>query len=233
MNLRSAGRMGLPDRPSKHEAFLALLREGWTSLHLDARRAGVVVPVHLQGEGHLVLQYGHDLPIPIPDLQVDELGVTATLSFARSPHQTVVPWSAVYVVASDDGRGVLYHEDVPPDVSVIARADSEPEAPDDVAMPRSPGTLAEEERARVAVAARPSPVRRLRAVPLAEEFPGPLSRPLPEPLENPPQDPSPDPSQEPLLGGHVREAGVELLDDPRAPTLPARRRKRPQLRLVK
>src|SRR6185503_3225816 len=120
MHLRPAGSMGSPDRPSKQDAFLALLREGWTSLHLDARRAGVVVPVHLKGEGHLVLQYGRNLPIPIPDLQVDESGVSATLSFARAPHQTVVPWSAVYVIASEDGRGVLYNEDIPRDVSVIA-----------------------------------------------------------------------------------------------------------------
>src|SRR5256885_8262358 len=98
--------MRSPERPSKHEAFLALLHEGWTSLHLDARRPGVIVPSHLKGEAHLVLQYGHDLPIPIPDLTIDELGVSATLSFARTPHFTAVPWSAVYVVASDDGRGV-------------------------------------------------------------------------------------------------------------------------------
>jgi hypothetical protein len=32
----------------------------------------------------------------------------------------VVPWSAVYVVACDDGRGVLYQEDVPDDVSIVA-----------------------------------------------------------------------------------------------------------------
>src|ERR1041384_3892865 len=124
--------MGSPGPPSKQDAFLALLREGWTSLHLDARRAGVAVPVHLKGEGHLVLQYGHNLPIPIPDLQVDENGVTATLSFARSPHRTVVPWSAVYVIASEDGRGVLYNEDVPRDVSVVAAGDPNvrPPAPD-------------------------------------------------------------------------------------------------------
>ncbi|HXI58956.1 MAG TPA: ClpXP protease specificity-enhancing factor SspB [Polyangia bacterium] len=108
------------ERPSKQDAFLALLREGWTSLHLDARRPGVVVPPHLRSEGHLVLQYGHDLPIPIPDLEIDEYGVRATLSFAKTPHRTVVPWSAVYVVACDDGRGVLYHEDVPEDVSIVA-----------------------------------------------------------------------------------------------------------------
>src|ERR1051325_6451793 len=120
--------MGSPDRPSKQEAFLALLREGWTSLHLDARRAGVVVPAHLKHEAHLVLQYGHDLPIPIPDLLVDGDGVSATLSFSRTPPHPVGPWSAVYVVASDDGRGVLYQEDIPRDVSVIgARSDAEGE----------------------------------------------------------------------------------------------------------
>jgi hypothetical protein len=108
------------ERPSKHEVFQALLREGWTSLHLDARRPGVIVPPHLRAEPHLVLQYGHDLPIPIPDLEVDEHGVRATLSFSKNPQRTVIPWSAVYVVTCDDGRGVLYHEDVPEDVSIIA-----------------------------------------------------------------------------------------------------------------
>src|SRR5262245_19317654 len=123
--------MSSSQRPSKQQAFLALLREGWTSLHLDARRPGVVVPTQLHGEPHLVLQYGHDLPIPIPDLEVDEYGVRATLSFSRAAHRTVVPWSAVYVVACDDGRGVLYSEDVPPDVTVIvARATSDAAPPD-------------------------------------------------------------------------------------------------------
>jgi stringent starvation protein B len=112
--------MSSPERPTKRQAFQALLREGWTSIHLDARRPGVVVPPNLKGEAHLVLQYGHDLPIPIPDLEVDEYGVRATLSFSRAAHRTVVPWDAVYVVACDDGRGVLYAEDVPKDVAVIA-----------------------------------------------------------------------------------------------------------------
>jgi len=123
--------MAAPERPSKQDAFLALLREGWTSLHLDARRPGVIVPSHLRGEAHLVLQYGYDLPISIPDLEIDDYGVRATLSFQRTPHLTVVPWSAVYVVACDDGRGVLYSEDVPPDVTVIAaRATSDAPPPD-------------------------------------------------------------------------------------------------------
>jgi stringent starvation protein B len=112
--------MSSTERPSKQQAFLALLREGWTSLHIDARRPGVIVPTSFRREAHLVLQYGHDLPIPIPDLEIDEYGVRATLSFARTSHLTVIPWTAVYVVACDDGRGVLYSEDVPDDVPVIA-----------------------------------------------------------------------------------------------------------------
>jgi stringent starvation protein B len=126
--------MAAPERPSKQDAFLALLREGWTSLHLDARRPGVIVPAHLRGEAHLVLQYGHDLPISIPDLEIDDYGVRATLSFQRTPNLTVVPWSAVYVVACDDGRGVLYQEDVPEDVSIIA-ARPPTERPADTDLP--------------------------------------------------------------------------------------------------
>jgi stringent starvation protein B len=99
-------------------------------LHLDARRPGVIVPAHLRGEAHLVLQYGHDLPISIPDLEVDDYGVRATLSFSRSPNLTVIPWSAVYVVACDDGRGVLYQEDVPEDVSIVAARPPSDRAPD-------------------------------------------------------------------------------------------------------
>ena len=113
-----------PERPPKQQAFLALLKEGSTSLHLDARRPGVVVPDAFRQEAHLMLQYGYDLAISIPDLEVDEHGVRATLSFSRTPHVTVIPWSAVYAIASLDGRGVLYPEDVPGDVSVMAGGES-------------------------------------------------------------------------------------------------------------
>lgn len=112
--------MNPDERPTKRDAFLAFLREGWVSLHLDARRAGVVVPGSFATEPHLVLQYGRNMPIPIPDLEVTDEGVSATLSFSRSPHRTHVPWSAVYVVACTDGRGILYYEDVPQEVSLMA-----------------------------------------------------------------------------------------------------------------
>ena len=180
--------MSSSERPPKQQAFLALLREGWTSLHLDARRAGVVVPDSLRHEPHLVLQYGHDLPIPIPDLEIDDYGVRATLSFSRTAHRTVVPWSAVYVVACDDGRGILYSEDVPQDVAVIA-ARSASDAP-----PPEIGAEAEAE-----------------AEIEADEMAA-MPAPRPSLLRSVPADAAPDYT---------------------APLAAARRRRRPQLRLVK
>lgn len=180
--------MSSSERPSKQQAFLALLREGWTSLHLDARRVGVVVPDSLRREPHLVLQYGHDLPIPIPDLEIDDYGVRATLSFSRTAHRTVVPWSAVYVVACDDGRGILYSEDVPQDVAVIA-ARSASDAP--------PPELGAEAEAEAEIE--------------AEEMAA-MPAPRPSLLRSVPADAAPDYT---------------------APMAAARRRRRPQLRLVK
>lgn len=198
--------MSSPERPSKQEAFLALLTEGWTSLHLDARRPGVIVPANLRAEAHLVLQYGHDLPIPIPDLEVDEYGVRATLSFQKTPHLTVVPWSAVYVVACDDGRGVLYHEDVPEDVSIVAappagdRLPGEGDAAAQVGEGEGEGDLAQDEVLEAARGAAARAQRLLRSVP-ADAVPA------------------------------AAELAEMAMGAP--PPVASRRRKRPMLRLVK
>jgi stringent starvation protein B len=115
------------ERPSKRDAFLALLRAGWASLHLDARSSGVVVPAPFSSQAHLVLQYGRNMPIPITDLEVNEAGVSATLSFSRVSHRTYVPWHAVYAVTCTNGCGVLYREDMPADVALATPVDAEME----------------------------------------------------------------------------------------------------------
>jgi len=112
------------ERPSKRDAFLALLRAGWASLHLDARCLGVVVPAPFSSQAHLVLQYGRNMPIPITDLEVTEAGVTATLSFSRVSHRTYVPWHAVYAVTCTNGCGVMYREDMPADVALATPTDA-------------------------------------------------------------------------------------------------------------
>jgi hypothetical protein len=61
------------------------------------RHERLVVPasvVPAEGEAG-VLSYGLDMPVPIPDLEVTDSGISATLSFSREPFKTFVPWEAV------------------------------------------------------------------------------------------------------------------------------------------
>jgi len=109
-----------PDgRPSKKEVFTAFFQEKGVYLHLDPRHKAVVVPQIYGAQPHLVLEYGPVMPIMIPDLEITDDGVTATLSFNRLPFWTFVPWEAVYAVAATDGNGVVYEEDVPREVNTV------------------------------------------------------------------------------------------------------------------
>lgn len=86
-------------------------------IHLDPRREGVVVPKWFMGQPQLVLQVGLNMAVPIPDLAVDEEGITCTLSFSRTPFWCRLPWNAVYALVGEDGRGMLWPNDVPPEVA--------------------------------------------------------------------------------------------------------------------
>ena len=102
--------------PSKKEVMLALLERSEARVHLDARRQGVRLPDRLLGDGHVRLDYGYGLTPPIPDLEIGDDGIKATLSFSRVPFETFVPWSAVYLIADYDGNGAVWQEDIPPDL---------------------------------------------------------------------------------------------------------------------
>ena len=104
--------------PPKKEVALALLEESSLFIHLDPRRPDVVVPKYFMTQPQLVLQVGLNMSIPIPDLHVDEAGLTCTLSFNRSPFWCSIPWSAVYALIGEDGRGGVWPEDVPPEVQL-------------------------------------------------------------------------------------------------------------------
>jgi hypothetical protein len=43
----------------------------------------------------LALEYGYNMPNPIPDLSWSERGIRATLSFNTVSHETFVPWESV------------------------------------------------------------------------------------------------------------------------------------------
>ena len=103
--------------PEKREVARMLMVKGSMFVHLDPRVQGVIVPDWLRRQPQLVLQVGLDLPVPIPDLEVDEDGVFATLSFNRSAFSCRVPWDAVFALVGDDGNGMVWPEWLPVEIA--------------------------------------------------------------------------------------------------------------------
>src|SRR5581483_10766152 len=66
--------------------------------------------------------------VPIPDLQLDDEGMSCTLSFRRSPFFCIVPWASVFAIVGDDGRGMVWPDDVPPEVAQQGAARAAAEA---------------------------------------------------------------------------------------------------------
>jgi stringent starvation protein B len=115
--------------PPKKEVALALLESSTVFLHLDPRVEEVKVPPWFKRQPQLVLQIGLNMPVPIHDLNLDESGVSCTLSFNRAPHFCHVPWKAIYALVAEDGRGMLWPEDIPPEVSAQAHVRAQAQEP--------------------------------------------------------------------------------------------------------
>lgn len=139
--------------PKKKDVALALLEQATVFVHLDPRTDKVFVPPWLKRQPQLVLQVGLNMAIPIPDLEVDDAGLSCTLSFNRSPHHCQIPWGAVFALVGDNGRGMVWPDDVPPEVAAEAerqakaaqakaKLTSVPAAPPPAAeeAPKKPGT---------------------------------------------------------------------------------------------
>lgn len=103
--------------PRKKDVAVALLEQSSVYVHLDPRAERVSVPPWFKKQPQLVLQIGLNMAVPIPDLHLDDDGLSCTLSFSRSPHYCVVPWSSVYALVGEDGRGMVWPDDVPPEVA--------------------------------------------------------------------------------------------------------------------
>lgn len=104
-----------PPQLSKRKMAEALLASQAIYLHLDARRQGLTVPDYLRRRKHLVLEVGHHMAVPIPDLKVDADGISGTLSFKHQPFRCIIPWDTIYALATDEGRGGIWDRDVPAD----------------------------------------------------------------------------------------------------------------------
>jgi hypothetical protein len=103
--------------PPKKEVALALLERSSVYVHLDPRHVTAIVPKWFKKQPQLVLQVGMNMPVPIPDLRVDDDGMSCTLSFNHSPFSCVVPWASVFAMVGDDGRGMVWPDDVPVEIA--------------------------------------------------------------------------------------------------------------------
>jgi len=99
----------------KKDRLLAALDAGLVMIHLDARRAGVTVPLHLRGESHLRLNLSYRFDPP--DLSVGEWGIRATLSFGGKQSPVAVPWLALFAITSQVTKEFwMYPGDMPPEL---------------------------------------------------------------------------------------------------------------------
>lgn len=112
----------MPQLPRKKVVALELLDHASVFIHLDPRRPGVIVPQNFAKQPQLVLQIGRNMAIPIHDLEVGDEGISCTLSFNKRPHFCSLPWSAIYALIGEQGGGMVWPEDVPPEVVSQHRA---------------------------------------------------------------------------------------------------------------
>jgi hypothetical protein len=104
----------LPPSPATRRSIAeTILRTESLDLYVDPRRPGVVVPPKFRGDPGLVLRVGRSMPVPIPDLLVDDDGISGTLSFDGQPFRCEVPWSAVFAIVSTQKPGAVWADTTP------------------------------------------------------------------------------------------------------------------------
>jgi hypothetical protein len=99
--------------PTKKQILEHFISKGNTHVVLQSQADGVCVPEYLKRDPYVTLLLGYDVAVPIPDLRIDDSGVTATLSFNRSPFLCAFPWDAVVAITDMDGRGIGWGFDDP------------------------------------------------------------------------------------------------------------------------
>jgi hypothetical protein len=104
--------------PPKPDVARHLLQSAMSVyVHLDPRGPEVRVPAWFKKQPQLVLQVGMNMAVPIPDLDIGETALSCTLSFNRRPEFCRIPWDAVYGLIVDDGRGMIWPDSIPPEVT--------------------------------------------------------------------------------------------------------------------
>lgn len=91
---------------ARHTKTLECLRTGNPiKLRINTLTPGVLVPQNLSGTEDLCLQIGLNMRTPIPNLVLDDAGISGTLSFSYKPQFCVIPWESLWGVDPDNGVG--------------------------------------------------------------------------------------------------------------------------------
>jgi stringent starvation protein B len=136
--------------PRKKDVVLQLLEQATVYVHLDPRPEAVRVPPWFKRQPQLVLQIGLNMAVPIPDLQVDDEGISCTLSFNRSPFLCVIPWASVFALVDENRQGMVWPDDVPPELAAQAAQAKQAQARPDLKVAPAPAATKPEAPAKAA-----------------------------------------------------------------------------------
>jgi hypothetical protein len=102
----------------KKEFFENFVSFGDVIVVVNTTVSGVTVPPEYSNLTTLKLSIGLEMPVPIPDLKIEDDGITCTLSFNREPYFCVLPWEAIWqmVPLIDPKLGIVWKSDIPADI---------------------------------------------------------------------------------------------------------------------
>ncbi len=93
---------------TKRDVLISLLSRGSIFVMVDPKIKNILIPERLMKEEQFQLLIGYNLPNPILDLKIDELGITGTLFFNREPFYCSIPWEAVFGFSWGQDEGMLF-----------------------------------------------------------------------------------------------------------------------------
>jgi hypothetical protein len=77
----------------RRDAFIRLLDQGIVRTMIDGSKESAVLPSELK---HPVAALNWSRNFDIPDLKIDDYGISGTLSFKQEPFHVILPWMTIF-----------------------------------------------------------------------------------------------------------------------------------------
>lgn len=114
--------MSVDPSATKRNVLEQLLEQGMVLVALDARIEGVKVPDRLGHDAQLRLNLSYRFGLP---MELNDWGISATLTFSGKPFNCLFPWSSVFLFVSHvTGQPYLFPEDIPAELLSQATAEA-------------------------------------------------------------------------------------------------------------